>query len=203
MNNNYKKLKWVLITLVLLLMLLLAYKYLPGKEEVAVNGREDQALTLAPGSQSFNSSFNKLLDHYEAISLALSIADTAKANQEAALLVLAADSLNLEELKADTTGALKSLAQDLSKSISAEGQGLSAETGLVQKRRELELISDQIWNLARALQFKGAKIYYYLTSKAFDGQGSYWISRGTQEKDPFTGEMVTGNSVITDSLNFK
>ena len=187
MNNNRQRLKWVFITLVLIIILLLVYKYLPGKEEGPVADRQDQALTVTPGSAGFYQSFNALLDRYEGLVSALAVSDTVQANREALLLVTAADSLHLDELNADTTGAIRSLAEDLSKSISAEGQGLIAEKELEQKRRGLELISDQLWNLTRALQFKGGKLYYYFTSKAFNGQGSYWISRGTQEKDPFTG----------------
>jgi hypothetical protein len=202
MNNKPKKLKWAFIVLFLILVLLLFFKYLSGENEEAPKDRQEQALTITSHSKGFQDSFKLLLDHYEKLLQSLAQSDSTAANKAAHLLLKSADSLDLNDFNSDTTGAIQSLAADLRGSISAESQGLISETSLEQKRRALELISDQIWNLARALHYEMEQLYYYQTSKAFNGQGAYWISRGKMENDPFTGEPILSNSVLTDSLRF-
>lgn len=194
--------KWGLLAFLLLLLLLLLYKFIPGNESIEIKDRQDQALAVSPHSDGFQQSFQLLLNNYHALAVALSVSDSTLANKNAQLLKQSADSLQLKELDADTTGAIRTLAEDLSKSLSAEAEGLIAEPSLEQKRRELELITEQLWTLARALKYKGTVLYNCFTSGAFNAQGAYWINNGKLTKDPYTGMPLEGNTVLTDSLGF-
>jgi hypothetical protein len=202
MDRKPKKLKWGIIAFLLLLLLLLVYKFIPGENGKDNIDRQDQALAVSVHSEGFTQSFQLLLTNYHSLASALAVSDSVLANKQAKVLKIAADSLQLQDLDADTTGAIRSLAEDLSKSVSAEVDGLLAEPTLEQKRRELELISDQIWTLARALKYKGPLLYNCFTAAAFNAQGAYWLSNGKFAKDPYTGMQLEGNTVFTDSLGF-
>ncbi len=165
-------------------------------------GPKDQPLKISDNTGSFNQSFDKLLTSYFLIKDALFAGDTLKANSAAATLIVAADSLKTEEIKGDTSGALKATAQDFAGTISGWGKGLIGEKGIEAKRKEFEMISDALWSLTRTVKYSGQKLFYQYCPMAFDNKGAYWMSNQREIKNPYFGEIMPVCGSLEDSVDY-
>ncbi|MFM9911101.1 MAG: hypothetical protein ACKVOW_17300, partial [Chitinophagaceae bacterium] len=123
-------------------------------------------------------------------------------NSAAAALIVAADSLKTEEIKGDTSGALKATAKDFAGTISGWGKGLIGEKGIEAKRKEFEMISDALWSLTRTVKYSGQKLYYQYCPMAFDNKGAYWMSNQRAISNPYFGDVMPVCGSLEDSVDY-
>lgn len=208
-QNGRKIVLWVVI---LGLAAFFGVRFIACKsdDKQAVPAQKQVALTMSKNSETFNESFEKLLNGYFALKNALTEYDTAKANATAKELVFFADSLKNSEIKGDTTGAIKATAENYTGTISGSCKGLIGESNLVKKKREFQMISDALYDLIRTVKYDRQKIYHQHCLMAFnDEEEAYWISNSNEVVNPYLGkkhpkyrESMLHCGDITDSLDF-
>ncbi len=203
--------KKLLIGILVLAILLFAVdKLFFSKKKNVADAPKQEALTVSKNSEAFNESFDKLLNGYFSLKDAITDYDTAKANAAAAQLVVFADSLKTNELKGDTTGAIKQTANDFAATISGSSKGLIGETDFIKKKREFQLISEGLYNLIRTVKYDKQKLYHQHCPMAFnDEEEAWWISNSNKIVNPYLGNKhpkYKGAMIecgdITDSLDF-
>jgi hypothetical protein len=118
--------------------------------------------------------------------------------QSARMMILAADSLKLNELKADTS--LLFTARTYSEGISAELIGLIGEKEMRSKRRSFQMVSDQLYDLIQTVQYDQMLLLHAYCNNAFDDQGAYWICRPQELQNPYLSKNDTKCCEIKDTI---
>jgi hypothetical protein len=199
--------KLLLFFLVLILAALVAYR-LTSKKQAPPEEKKDAPLSIYKNSGPFNISFDKILNDYFSLKDALVNWDSTGADLAAQHLQRSTDSLDLKELKGDST--IIGTAQNLASSMSSEVVGLIGESGLEQKRRSFNVLTDELYNLIRTVRFDGAVIYHIRCPMAFhDSSEGYWLSNSSIVVNPYLGrkhptykDKMVGCGEIVDSLSF-
>jgi hypothetical protein len=199
--------KAILLGLVLILAVIAGYKLFLNKETKTPE-KKDESLVVGKNSSAFDVSFSKIMNDYYSIKDALVDWDTTKANQAAVLLQQDADSLKINELKADSN--VIQTAQNFASSISSESKGFIGETAIEQKRRAFNMLTDEIYNLVRTVKYEGQTIYHIKCPMAFnDSEEAYWLSNTSKVINPYLGSKhpkynnkMLGCGEVVDSLNF-
>jgi uncharacterized protein YdbL (DUF1318 family) len=170
-----------------------------GKKE---EDNTQQPLSITQNTDVFKQSFTQLLNTYYSLKDALVASDTAKASAEARSLVLAADSLNVNEIKGDSTGVIKETAKNFTGTISSSAKALAAEKDIKNKRKEFEMIADAMWSLTRTVRYTGQKVYWQYCPMAFNNQGAYWMSNQREIRNPYFGNEMLNCGSVEDSLDY-
>lgn len=197
----------ILLLIIVALGVFTAYKLLSKKEVKQVEEKQ-AALTISKNSDAFNQSFGKLMNDYYALQQAFVNWDTVKINEAAGALQQSADSLQLKELKADSS--IIQTAQSLSSSISSELKGLKGEGNIEQKRRAFNMLTDEMYGLIRTVRYDREIIYHIKCPMAFnDSEEAYWLSNSDKVVNPYLGkkhpkykDKMLECGEVTDSLNF-
>lgn len=152
-------------------------------------------------SDAFNASFESVLTNYYALRDALVADDTASANKAAASLILSSDGLLLDELKAtDTANVVIPTAKTYTSGISSESKGLQGEANLEAKRKSFQMISANVFDLARTVRYNKEKIYLLNCPMAFNNTGADWLSSSTDIKNPYFGSKMLTCGAVKDSV---
>jgi hypothetical protein len=177
-----------------------------SKDEKANNPQPDAPAPLAKSqnSESFNTSFQKMLDNYfqlkEGFVQSKDNTIAPAVNTFATALIASADSVKLKELKADE--AIISTAQSYTQGISSEAKALVAEPNLENKRKSFQMISDQLYDLMRTVRYDRQIVYHTFCPMAFNDQGAYWLDRTSDIKNPYFGAKMLTCGEVKDSLDF-
>ncbi len=162
------------------------------------------AVSTAPSahSEAFNRPFGILLNYYYALKDNLvDEKDSMAINHAAFEMMVAADSLPLRELRADSTvtDSLFTIVQ----SISAELKGLQGETDILAKRKEFQLVSELFYELIRSVRYDRTVIYHTWCPMAFSNQGAYWLSNSPEIRNPYIPKKMLDCGEVTDSVDFR
>ncbi len=158
-------------------------------------------LAQSANSDAFNQSFEKLMTDYYALKDAFIAEKKEVVTQSAKDMLMASDSLLLGELKADTS--LVATAQTYTIGISAELKGLLGEPGMDQRRKSFQLISDQLYDLIRTVQYDQAVVYHDFCPMAFNDQGANWLSREAVIRNPYMPKKMLTCGEVKDSIDFR
>lgn len=160
------------------------------------------ALLKSANSDSFNLSFGKLLNAYYLLKEDfIAEKDTAGMNHTAIALMNAVDSLQLVELKADSS--LVSTAQTYTMGISSELKGMIGEKEIENKRKSFQMVGDQLYDLVRTVQYDQAVIYHDFCPMAFNDQGASWLSNTREIRNPYIPKKMIGCGEVKDSIDFR
>jgi hypothetical protein len=183
-----------------------------GNDKKAAENMNEQAKPLVSrNTETFNHSFSTILTSYDALKSALTDYDTTAANTAAGQLATATDSLKLQEIKGDSTGAIKETAASYTATISSAAKMLITETGLEKKKRQFQSISDALYDLIRTVKYDQQKIYRQHCPMAFnDEEEAYWISISNEVINPYLGKKhpkykasMLSCGDVADSLDFR
>lgn len=158
------------------------------------------ALTKLVNSPAFNRSFEGLLNSY------FDLKDNFVAEKDSGIaisaraMMKAADSLQLNELKADTN--LVQTARTYSEGISSELVGMLGERDLLAKRKSFQMVSDQLYDLIRTVQFNQVELYHTYCANAFDDQGAYWICKPKDMMNPYLPKTSSPCAEVKDTIRF-
>lgn len=161
-------------------------------------GSNQVALTKLKNSAAFNASFNEVLEAYFSLKNNFIAEKDSGIAQSSRALMRAADSLKLNELKADSN--LIITARTYSEGISAELIGLLGEKDLLAKRRSFQMVCDQLYDLIRTVQYDQTLLYHAYCANAFDDQGAYWLTKPQDEKNPYIPHAATACYEIKDTI---
>ena len=164
------------------------------------SGFKHAPLAKSVNSPAFNASFNFILNAYFDLNNGFIAEKDSGIAQSARALMIAADSLKLNELKADSN--LINTAKSYSEGISAELKGLLGETEMLAKRRSFQMISDQLYDLVRTVQYDQKMLFHFYCPTAFDDQGAYWISDKSNILNPYLPKKIPVCRDIRDTIQF-
>jgi Cu(I)/Ag(I) efflux system membrane fusion protein len=180
------------------------------KEPGGAPAPKDKPLTISKNSAAFNESFEKLLNSYFSLRQGLTDYDTAKANAAARQLALYSDGLKTDEIKGDSTGAIRETAKMNAGTISSSARQLAAEADLVRKKHGFQTISDALYDLSRMVQYDRMKLFHQHCPMAFnDTDEATWLSNSPEVVNPYLGskhpkykDKMLHCGDVTDSLDF-
>jgi len=200
--------KVVLLIIVVILAGLVAWKLMSKKEAPKMAAGPDQALKINRNTSAFNTAFGELMTDYYALKDALVEWDTVKADQAAYTLARKADSLPVDQIKGDSNIVLT--ARSLAASIGSEAKGIVGEGNIEQKRRGFNMLTDEVYNLVRAVRYDGERIYHARCPMAFnETDEGFWLSNSPKIVNPYLGnkhptykaKMLECGEVV-DSVDF-
>lgn len=163
------------------------------KEEV-----KQTVLVQSKNTAAFNLQFDKLMDDY------FQLKDNFIAEKDSAItayskvIMADADSLKVTELKADSS--IISKAKSYSESISAELKGLLGEKTIDAKRKSFQMVSDQLFDLARTVQYDNQKVYQQNCPMAFGETGANWLSKSSDIQNPYLPKKMLSCGEVKDSI---
>ncbi len=202
--------KKVLFLLLTILVIVVVY-WLVFKKNRDTTEKPDRAAPLAMSNKSdvFNSAFNNLLATYYEMKDAFVDWDTAKINQTATVLKSLADSLPVNQLKADTT--LITMARNYSEGVSGEAVGIAGESDIAEKRKSFYTLSENLYELVRTVRYDGQVVYHQHCPMAFnDTEEAFWLSNKNEVVNPYLGNKhpkyksgMLHCGDVTDSLDFR
>jgi len=177
-----------------------------GKDEKPkVEDIPQAPLAKSKNSPAFNASFEKVLDDYFHLKDNFITEKDTTINFYARKMMYDADSLKLNELKGDP--AIIETAKSYATSMSSELKGLSGEKDLQAKRKSFNMLTDQLYNLLRTVQYDREVIYHQHCGMAFDEKdgdvNAYWLSRSNDIKNPYLPKKMLTCGDVPDSLDYR
>lgn len=204
--------KLLLIVVVLVVALIGAWYFGLFKGKNRASDPKPEGLTVSKHSTSFNESMSKVLDSYYTLTESFVNWDTTKINSSLADLKISIDSLRIHEMEKDT--AIYPTVKSQWESIKAEISGMQADTALYEKREDLNMLSQEMFDLLRIVKYDAAKVFYQECPMALNNYESsaYWLSANSETKNrrnPYLGlhDPKYGKAMLTcgqtrDSINF-
>jgi len=204
--------KFLLVVVVLVIALVGAWYFGLFKGKDKPSGPKPEGLTVSKHSNSFNESMSKTMDSYYALTESFVNWDTVKINTSLADLRTSVDSLRIQEMEKDS--AIYPTVQSQWESIKAEISGMQADTSLYEKREDLNMLSQQLFDLLRIVKYDAAKVFYQECPMALNNYESsaFWLSANSETKsrrNPYLGlhDPKYGKAMLTcgqtrDSINF-
>jgi hypothetical protein len=193
--------KKAILAVILIIAGVAVYFLFIKKDKERPEGPKQQPLALGDKGNAFNNSYNKLLTAYISVKDALVASDTSKASAAARELVIAVDSLQINEIKGDSI--LKATALDFASSIKSSAQGLATEANIKEKRKEFQIIANALYTLTQTVQYDGQKLYWHYCPMAFNNSGANWISNEREIRNPYFGNEMLECGSVQDSLGYK
>ena len=172
-----------------------------GADKKVEETAKDEPLAQSQNSAGFNDEFTSLLNSYYSLKDAFVASNDTMAASHAKILAASADSLNLLEVKADSS--ILEMAKQYAGSISAEAKALVAEPNIEAKRKSFQMISDNMYDLVRTVHFDKATVYHQFCPMAFNDAGAYWLSQSSDIKNPYFGKKMLTCGEVKDSIDFK
>jgi hypothetical protein len=192
--------KKLISVLILLVAGVSVYFIFFKKDKKQPEGEKQKPLALEDNTSAFNKSYNTVLAAYINVKDALVASDTAKASAAARQLAIAADSLQVQEIKGDSM--LKETARNFASTVSSSALGLAGENDIKNKRKEFQMIADAMWTLTQTVQYDGQKLYWHYCPMAFNNSGAYWMSNERQIRNPYFGNEMLECGSVQDSLDY-
>jgi Protein of unknown function (DUF3347) len=200
--------KALLLIGVLLLALGITYLLLHRGSSVEKPEPRDAPLVIGSNSSAFNRSFAGVLKAYYLLSDAFVAGDSAGLKSITQKLSNAVDSVRFDKLKADTL--IIQTAVNLAQSIQGDILGLNGENSMEQKKREFNMITDELYSLIRTVRYDGGVIYHMRCPMAFaDSSEAYWLSADEKIVNPYLGknhpvykDKMLNSGEIIDSIHF-
>jgi hypothetical protein len=174
-----------------------------GGSDQGVNGETPKAEPLAQSknSEGFNEKFTSFLNHYFHLKDAFVSSDDGMAVTHAKLLAASADSLDVSQVKADTS--IIDMARQYVQSVSAEAKGLVGEKDIEARRKSFQTISDNMYDLVRTVRFDKQVLYHQFCPMAFNDAGAHWLSATADIKNPYFGKKMLTCGEVKDSIDFR
>ncbi|RXK86169.1 DUF3347 domain-containing protein [Filimonas effusa] len=177
--------KLVLIIVVVAVAVVAYFSY--TKKSDKPEAPKQEALAISKNSAAFNTAFNDLLAKYYTLKNAFVEWDTAQASAAANALAASVSKVPLNELKADS--AIILTARSFSEGINAEAQAIAGEKTIEGKRRSFNILSDNLYNLARTVKYDQAVVYHQHCPMAFnDEEEAFWLSDKNVVENPYLGK---------------
>ncbi len=172
-----------------------------NSNKIPNNGLLSTAKNIKPSlSITFDSSINKLVTNYFHLKDNFITENDKLINFYASEIQKNADSLNFAECKADSITT--ELAKINAESISAEMQALLEEPNINSKRKSLYLVSEEVFDLLKVMQYDNQNVYKLYCPDALDGSGANWLSKSTDIRNPYLPKTMLTNGKVIDTLHF-
>jgi hypothetical protein len=177
--------KWFLL-IVLAVIGVFSWYFLVTKKKPKDETPKQAPLSVSQHSDSFNASLSKALSSYYILTRDFVNWDSASATRHATDLKQELEAINFEEVKKDTS--IYQTATSFVTSAKGEVETVIGAAGLVAKRKALNNLSDNMYNLMRTVRFDRSKIYLQECPMAFnDDESAVWLSNSDSIQNPYLG----------------
>ncbi len=150
-------------------------------------GPKPVAMTVSAHSAGFNESVRASLQSYYDLSEAFVSWNDAEVKRLAFQLSKALDSLQLDELKVDSTGIYESALDPLS-NAKAEASSIMVSEDWEARRVAFRQLSENLRLLLIIVKYDQEKIYWQECPMAFnDEEAANWLSKTEEIRNPYLG----------------
>ena len=203
--------RFLLVLLILAVAAFALWRFVFKKEDKP-EGPKPVGLTVSKHTDDFNQSMMTAMNSYYALTEAFVNWDTAKINSSLAEFKTSVDSIRIQEMEKDS--AIYPTVQSQWESIKAEIVGMQADTGLYEKKEDLNSLSQQMFDLLRIVKYDAAKVFYQECPMALNNYetAAFWLSTegdSKKRRNPYLGlyDPKYGRAMLTcgstrDSINF-
>jgi hypothetical protein len=159
----------------------------PEKKSSLEEGPKQQALTVSKHSNAFNSAVANTLITYEQLSELFVNWDSASVNATAQTLLTDVGSINLDELKKDSSAIYETAAAFI-ENAKGDLRTISTEKGIRQQREAYNSLTDNLYQFLNTVQYDREKLYLQQCPMAFDdAQSATWLSKKEEIRNPYLG----------------
>jgi Cu(I)/Ag(I) efflux system membrane fusion protein len=140
----------------------------------------------------------QILNAYYSLKDDLVAADSTKSKEAAVQLAVALDTL---QTQADSSLKLSSLTYPAV--IREASINLHKTTALEEQRAVFETISDNLYELIKALKPAGMETYKQYCPMAFNDKGAFWLSDTSHIQNPYFGKKMLICGEVQEELRYK
>ena len=162
-----------------------------------------QPVAGAKYSAAFAQSLDGLLSTYNGVLSGFAKGDTGAIGVTGRLLLSQFDSLSFGDFKSDTI--VYQTAVGKMSDTRTELKGLLGEATLASRRQELNMVSQDLYDLLRTIGYKGKTLFFTECATALgeDRPGDWisFVSDSTAVTNPYTG--VAGCALVKDSVGVR
>lgn len=165
------------------------------------SGPKQAPIKVGKHSEGFDEKIDQLLQAYLSLGEAFAKEDTLLVRSRIPVLLQAADSIPLDELKKDTAGVLESARIQLN-DLRLNAESISQQTSLTEMRQDYRMVGECLYPLLKTVVYHGKLLFWLRNSTAFgEGRDANWLSndRGGMP-NPYTGKAPVTNVEVLDSL---
>ena len=179
------------------------------RKQATDNAEEKQLpVTMSKHSGEFNNSFNALISEYYQLTESFVNWDVPAIQTNTTAVLQSLDSLQMDDLRKDTL--IFETANSYWTNAKQAVQNMQQKENLEDKRRSLNTLSENLYNLVRTVRYDQAKLYWQQCPMAFnDTESAFWLSETETVRNPYLGTKHPkyGKGMLNcgepiDSLNF-
>jgi len=149
---------------------------------------KQQPLKVGVHSGEFDQSVGAVITAYLSLKEAFVNADTTKIKEQQKQLVVAIDSIKIDELKKDTSGIYQS-AKLLIGDMRSNTIAIANETDITEMRQDFRMVSENLFPLLKTIHYKGEKLYWQNCPMAFgEDKDASWLSNTEEIVNPYLGK---------------
>ncbi len=158
------------------------------KDKKTTNEQKPEALKVSLHSNEFNKSIYAVVAGYLLLKDAFVESDTVAIKIEQQKFASLLDSLNLNDLKKDTTGIYESAEAQI-EDMKANTIALAKETNLTEMRQGFRMISENFYPFLKTIHYQGNTLFLQSCPMAFDDDTeASWISNTEEIVNPYLGK---------------
>ena len=177
--------KWILLIALAIIGVLTWYFFVTKKKPKDETPKQ-QPLAVGAHSDSFNVALNKVMTSYYALTNDFVNWDSVTVTTHAAELKANLEAVHLSELEKDTI--VHQTAISFVDAAKGELETILQPADLTTKRRALNNLSDNMYNLLRTIRYDRSKIYLQECPMAFnDTEPGVWLSTTDEVRNPYLG----------------
>lgn len=177
--------KWVLLLILAIVGVLTWYLFVTRKKPEDETPKQ-QPIAVSQHSDSFNVALDKVLVSYYALTSDFVNWDTTAVQTHATDLKTNLQGVDFDELEKDTL--IHQTALTYVESSNGELETILQPSDITTKRRALNNLSDNMYNLLRTIHYDRAKIYLQECPMAFnDNEPGVWLSGIDSIRNPYLG----------------
>ncbi len=153
-------------------------------------GEKAKKLEINSTTPLFDKSIAAVMAGYFTVKDAFITADTGAAKAAVSSLITAIDSVNMSEIKADTTGIAATVEMFLA-DVKSHAEKIKTAAAVKDMRLSFYDASQQLYPLLKSIKYKGQNLYWQNCPMAFDDEKeAYWLDTktGNARTNPYLGK---------------
>lgn len=184
--------KKVLLGLLLVILAVAGYVWykFSNNKGGGFDGEKAKKLEIKSATPAFDSGIQAMMASYFTMKDAFVNADTAAAKAGCGAMISAIGNIKLDELKNDSSGLITTV-QPFLNDVKANASSLLAQTSIKEMRLDFKQVNLQLYDLLRAIKYKGETVYWQSCPMAFDDdKEASWIDsrNGQARTNPYLGK---------------
>jgi hypothetical protein len=183
------------LLILIVLIAALTFWWLFIRKESHKSEPKQNAIKVGKHSVKFNEGISDAVDSYINMENAFADGDTTEIKTISQKFIAKMDSLNLGDLKKDSSEILLTAQQEIS-DIKANAEAILQEKDLTEMRQDFRMVSENLYPFLKTIGYEGKRLYWKNCPSAFgENQEGNWISDTKEILNPYLGK----NNAINNS----